>query len=257
MSDFLQHFRPEEQPFVEMVDEWLLQAVHRHQRRLTDFLDPRKQYIVESMANRYSEVSAFFFGGYEGAERKRGLIVPSYDHVNEADFSISFLEIHYSQKGKQLEHRDFLGAFLGLGIKREKFGDILLAERCQVVIAAEMKDYITLYLNQVHRQSVTISMITKDDLVIPSISLKEISITVSSLRVDAIASEVYHLSRSKVLSPIRAGHLKVNWKIIDNPSEPVSQGDVISLRGFGRFHILGIEGKTKKGKIRLRVGRVN
>ena len=54
------------------------------------------------------------------------------------------------------------------------------------------------------------------------------------------------MSRTKVLPLIKAGHVKVNWKLIDDPSFLLEEGDHVSVRGYGRFLFAKVEGETKK-----------
>jgi RNA-binding protein YlmH len=80
-------------------------------------------------------------------------------------------------------------------------------------------------------------------------------LAVSSLRVDAVASDALRLSRTKIAPLIRAGKCRVNWKKTEDPAQQLAAGDVVSVRGFGRFKVLNIEGLTKKGKIRVVIGK--
>ncbi|MCY7801919.1 S4 domain-containing protein, partial [Bacillus haynesii] len=75
--------------------------------------------------------------------------------------------------------------------------------------------------------------------------------TVSSLRLDAICSSMSRQSRQKAQVLVKNGLVKVNWKVIEDPSYALAEGDMVSIRGFGRFRMKNIDGKTKKGKWRL------
>ncbi|MOA60324.1 S4 domain protein [compost metagenome] len=77
----------------------------------------------------------------------------------------------------------------------------------------------------------------------------------ASLRLDGIVSDVFRLSRSKVLVPIKAGRCRVNWKTEEDPSKQLKAGDMVALQGFGRFKVLETDGVTKKGRLRVRIGK--
>jgi RNA-binding protein YlmH len=160
------------------------------------------------------------------------------------------------QKFLALQHGDYLGAILGLGLKRDKIGDIHVREDgCHVVIAEEIAPFLQMNLNQVHRVSVLTELLNLSELRTMEKELEPLELTVASLRLDGIASDVFRLSRSKVLIPIKAGRCRVNWRTEEDPSTPLKAGDVIALQGFGRFKVLEAGGLTKKGRHRVKIGK--
>ncbi|MBO8171128.1 MAG: hypothetical protein H0Z33_04450 [Bacillaceae bacterium] len=254
---FFDHFREEERPFVERIMEWTDQVRERYQIRTTDFLDPRQAFIVRSVVGHETGVYVRFFGGYEGAERQRAVIYPEYVEPEAQEFGLALIEITHGNRYIKLSHRDYLGAVLGLGVKRDKFGDLLLIDddRCQLIVADEIADFVRLHLHQVNRVQVSADIVELDRIKPPRREQEIQTISVSSPRVDAITSEVYHLSRSKVVQPIKNGRLKVNWKQVETPSLSLEPGDVVSLKGFGRYQVLDIQGKSRKGRYILEIGK--
>lgn len=250
------HFRPEERPLVQKLEEWIEHVATYHTVKRTDFLDPRQAYILQTLVNRNPDTKVTWFGGYEGAERKVGYITPDYIIPAMEDAEISAISIEGDNRFLELDHGDYLGAILGLGIKREKIGDILVHdEGCHLITVKEISVYLQTHLHQVHRLAVTTGELSLDKLIVPEKQLEEIEFTVASLRLDAVASDAYRLSRAKILPPIQAGRLKVNWKPVTDPSTPLAEGDVVSFKGFGRFELLQVEGPTKKGRIRVKIGK--
>jgi len=256
-NDLYQHYHPDEKPFIDRSDEWLMKAAHEHQVKRTDFLDPRQAFILSSLANRYDGVQVVYNGGYPEAERKRALIMPEYRDPELEGAGVSLLSITSDDsRFAELDHGDFLGAILGLGIKRDKLGDIHPGEAaCHCLIASEIADYIHLNLRQVHRVHVYTELLPLDQLQTVRTELDEMTFTVASMRLDAILGDVYKLSRAKAQQPIQAGHCKLNWKVEENPSRELQEGDIVSLKGFGRFKILAVEGASKKGRIRVKAGK--
>lgn len=256
-QDIYVHFHPDERSFIDQVDDWLQRVRRDHAIKLTDFLDPRQQFIVQSLTNRYDDIQVLFDGGYEDAERKRGWIAPDYRRAEDAEFNISVLSITSNdRKLADLDHGDYMGAILGLGLKRDKIGDIhVLAEGCHCLAADETIDYLDVHLRQVHRVNVLTEIVSINELNVGPVTLDEITFTAPSLRLDAIISEATRQSRSKVMLPIKAGHCRVNWKVETDPAASLSEGDLISLKGFGRYKILTIGGKSRKDRIHISVGK--
>ncbi|MDR0268915.1 YlmH/Sll1252 family protein [Paenibacillus sp.] len=255
--DIYEHFNPDEREFVDRAWEWIVNAGQFHESRLTDFLDPRQIVIVESLVNRHPDVHVRFDGGHDQAERCRALIAPDYRDLSGEDMKLKVLSIDsIDQKFLSLEHGDYMGSILGLGIKRSKIGDIHVLENgSHTVVCEEIGTFLDMNLNQVHRIHVQSEILPIEQLRISKISLEMLDITVASLRLDGIASDVYRLSRSKVLIPIRAGRCRINWKTVEDPSAQLKEGDVVSMQGFGRFKVLEAGDVTKKGRYRVRIGK--
>lgn len=219
---------------------------------ITDFLDPAGLDIAMKVLQQTEEVSYLLAGGYPLAERKKVIIIPVYYLMDIKDEGISVLEISGNAKFFQATHRDYLGSILGLGIKREKIGDILVLDHsCQVIVSSDIKDYILVNLDKVGKAGVKVREIDPEQLRFKAEKVKEIKTTVPSLRLDAVASSGFGISRSRMAKEITAELVKVNWKVITNASYQVKPEDIISVRGKGRVMIEEIKGATKKGRIAL------
>ncbi|WP_139997965.1 RNA-binding protein [Paenibacillus paridis] len=251
------HFHPDEKSFVDRAEEWIERSAQQHELKRTDFLDPRQAQILTILANRNPDVSIRLDGGYEQAERCRAIIGPEYRHLDDEAAGISVLVVNGpGQAQLELDHGDFLGALLGLGIKRDRIGDIHVHEHfCHIVVMDEIADYLNIHLRQVHRISVLTDVIPLHELKTVVPKLEEMNLSVASMRLDGIASDVYRISRSKIVDPIRAGRCRVNWKSEEDPSKQLREGDVVSFKGLGRFKVLEMDGVTKKGRIRVKVGK--
>lgn len=257
MSSIYQHFRPEEREFIDQVLEWKREAAEMYAPKLTDFLDPREQEIVQSIVGGHDDTAAFFFGGTGQSERKRAYICPSYFTPEEKDFDVVLYEIKYPDKFVSITHPQVLGSLMGLGLRRGKFGDILTdGRRIQFLAAEEVSHYIELNFSQVGKTAIALDRRSYEEAVVQEESWKEMSTTVSSLRLDAILSAFTKQSRHKIQLAIRGGLVKVNWKQQENPAFECTEGDVFSVRGAGRAKLLAIEGKTKKEKWRIILGMV-
>lgn len=254
-ANVYQHFRPEEHPFIDSVGDWLEQVESQYAPYLTDFLDPRQAYILETLIRESSELKFTFYGGYEQAERTRCLIYPEYYTPTSEDFQIRLDEVVYPQKFTVLSHGKVLGTLVGTGIKREYFGDIISdGERWQVFVASEISDYVESQLTKIGKVKAHLEERPYTDIVMPKDAWTEESDTVSSMRLDSIISSVYNISRQRSKELIESGRVKINWSVNERPDYLLDLLDIISVRGFGRIQIQGIEGKTKKDKHRLKLG---
>jgi RNA-binding protein YlmH len=251
-----QHFRPEEKEFIDQALNWIGQARTSYAPKLTDFLDPRQQQILQTVLGNDEEISLYMFGGDETAERKRAILCPDYYSPAEEDYQMALFEIAYPKKFLNIDHRQVLGTLMSLGLKREKFGDIIISEEhTQFIAAAEIEAYLLSNLEKIGKASVTIKKRALDEIVQTDESWAEQTITVSSMRLDTIISSVINLSRQKAQSLISSGKVKMNFKQTESVSVECKEGDTLSIRGFGRCKILSIEGRTKKDKWRITIGR--
>ena len=258
VEHLIQHFRKDEQPFIEQVIGWQREVEDRYAPKLTDFLDPRQRFIVESIVHQSSDLKLFTEGLFADAERKRMLIAPSYYEVTEDDFQIGIYSIHYPAKFVQLRHPDVLGALLSIGLDRSKFGDIRLADNTvQFALASEIADYVRAHLTGVGKVKVNVEEVnTTTPYIQNEEQWIESSYTVSSMRLDVVLATVANISRQKAQNLINAGKVKVNWTVREAVAFELQEGDILSARGFGRMKVIMTEGRTKKDKIRLQVGRL-
>jgi len=251
-----QHFRPEEREYIDQVLNWKNSVETQYSPKLTDFLDPREQHILKMIIGENGEVNYSLFGGSHGAERRRAFIFPDYLTAAENDFQINLFEIDYPRKFVTIEHRQVLGTLMSLGLKRGKFGDILIKDdRVQFFAVKEISNYIKNNLESIGRSGVKLIETSVANAVVTDEQWTENNLTLSSLRLDTVISGIFNLSRQKSLTFIQHGLVKVNWTLIENPSFSCDQGDMISVRGSGRAKLIGIDGKTKKDKWRIIVGK--
>lgn len=255
--EIYEHFHPDEKAFVDRAWEWVERAAERHETKRTDFLDPRQAHILFTLANRSSDAQVVLSGGGTQAERQRAIIAPDYKPLEDEDMGIVVLDISSDDRRiSELDHGDYLGALLGLGIKRDKIGDLHVSEEgCHVLIAEEIGDFLIGHMKQAHRIDVNVSVRPLSALREVKSALEEQTLSVASMRLDGVASDVFRLSRTKIIAPIKAGRCRVSWKPVEDPSFQLKAGDVVSMKGFGRFKVLEVEGVSKSGRIRVRVGK--
>ncbi|WP_200800504.1 YlmH/Sll1252 family protein [Proteiniborus sp. DW1] len=230
----------------------LERVVGKYSIEFTDFLDPYQRKLCYSFINRFQEVSFFEDGGLENSERKSIIIFPSYMDRSDVLSPIQALRIDGSFKFRELTHRDYLGAIMSLGIKREKIGDILIhKDYGNIITFKEIADYIKFNLDMINREPVVITEVESFELEEAQDDFIEKSLTLSSFRLDVFVSAICNLSREKSSSLIKNGYVKVNWQTIDLISKEVHENDMISIRGFGRTKVSMILGKTRKDRYKV------
>lgn len=218
----------------------------------SDFLGLPETSELFSM--RFS-VPCNLWGGYSGAERVVACFGDRDFYENNDDYPINCIMIEpVNQKfADTLSHRDFLGSLMGLGIRREMLGDIIINENCGYLFAIDtICDYIIDNLKNVKHTTVKCSRVDE----IPKNALPQPEICeyiVSSERIDAIVASVCKMSRSQVLPLFHKDKVFVNGAVKENPSYNVKTGDLISVRGFGRIKYNGILRQTKKERFVISV----
>ncbi len=219
--------------------------------QFSQFLDPKEVMLFSKVYRPSTFVNVACFGGYEDAERCVAGFFPDFLETQNEEFPISVIKI---SGAKDAGHRDFMGSILGLGIKRSAIGDIVVKDgECFVFSNPSIADFILLNLNKIGRQKVTLNMFSPQDVMMPPREFNEFFASVASLRLDAVVSTAAHMSRSKAVSLIEKELVCVNWQVVTNSSKNVSEGDVLSVRGFGRIRIGEIMGETKKGRIKIQL----
>lgn len=232
------------------------QAIKTWEVVLTDFLSPPELAEVQRVFGRLTEVQLLAWGGYPQAERQRLAIARSELPLDISQASVAALDIAGNFLFDTATHRDFLGAMLGTGIVRDKTGDIIvLGERgAQVVVAPELVEFLGMNLKQVRSVPVQTRPIDISELKIREPKKKELTTVEASLRLDAIASAGFGMSRSKMVDLIDGGDVRVNWKEITQASSQVKTGDLIAIRSKGRLEI-GEIAVTKKDRYRVQLTR--
>lgn len=251
----LQHFRKDEQPFVEQVNDWITQVDQNYTPVLTNFLDPRQAFIVQTLVGQNGTVLMDRFGGYDHVERVRTMLYPDYYQVQNDDFELTLVQINYPVKFSKLSHGQILGSLMGIGLKREFFGDIITdGVNWQFFIQKDKFNYLQVQLDRVGSVKITLSEIPFTKKNESKDLWKTDQITASSLRLDTVISSVFKVSRQQSKVLIETNKVKVNWVVVNKLDFMLEQFDVISVRGFGRLQVQKIMGKTKKDKMRLEVG---
>jgi photosystem II S4 domain protein len=222
----------------------------------TDFLSPPELAEVQRVFERLTDVTIVAWGGYPQAERQRVAIARSELPIDASHVEVAVLEVAGNFLFDTATHRDFLGSMLGTGIVRDKTGDVLvLGDRgAQVIVASDIAEFLEMSLVQVRSVPVKTRAIDAGELKVQPPKVKEMTTVEASMRLDAVASAGFGMSRSKMAGLIGSGDVRVNWKEISQSSYSVKAGDLVAIRGKGRLEI-GEVNITKKDRYRVQLTR--
>jgi RNA-binding protein YlmH len=215
----------------------------------TPFLSPHERGLMEKLIAASGYPRAAFLGGYPEAERRICVFLPDWmEEATPEDVGLCAIRAIWKD-GRELTHRDFLGALMGMGITREKVGDILVGEgTCDILLLEEIRPFLLQSMESAGRSKLRLQAIELEEVQPPETERKVIRDTVATLRLDAVASAGFSTSRSKMADYISAGRVNLNWQECTKPDAMVSQGDTISCRGMGKCKLTEVNGLSKKGR---------
>lgn len=195
------------------------------------------------------------WGGYDGAERKVVRFGSEDEFGYEEEYPIVCVHVKplVAKFADKLTHRDFLGALMNLGIERSTIGDIRVADKeAYLFCLSSIAEYICNTLDKVKHTNVKCQVVTEAQD-IPMDEPEQMEVLLSSLRIDACLAKVYNESRGSILDMFRAGKVYVNGRLCENNSKVLKEGEVINLRGYGKFIFDGVQYETKKGKLSVNI----
>lgn len=232
----------------------LEQMERRNVPTATEFMSPREQALSTALLNAAGVRSGYAFdGGYEGAERKILTFLP--DWAEDAPGELAFLRAQFHGT-EGLSHRDILGSLMGLGVVRERVGDILIAPHsADIVASASLREFFLREWNQAGRVRLSVTEISREALEVPPAQVKSVRDTVSSLRLDAVVAAGFAMSRGRAAELIAAGRVNLEHIPCMKPDKLVAEGSVITARGLGKMKLAQVGGQTKKGRTGIVIER--
>lgn len=228
--------------------------------RFTEFLDEGQQTQAESVCPSIcarAGCTPYFWGGWSDAARKVLGIFPPGDDPEENVFPITAFRVSIP-KGYTLTHRDFLGALIALGIKREVVGDILInGETAFFFVLEQAAPLVENELGLVGRVGVSLQRCSFEEIEAAGICqrFEESTASVASMRLDAVLCAAAHLSRTEASRLVEMGLVAVNGVVCQKPTHTVRSGERLSVRGKGKFLIESDGAQTRKGRLVVHVKR--
>lgn len=228
---------------------------------VSDFLTMEEISSFSHFLRSFEKEGALLFGGYDEAERKMIVFTPEYLGVhdeaglleyfkeNPEECPIKILECTVPKQEKvDLSHRDYLGALMGLGIKREKIGDIIVKDKkAQIIVMNEMAEYLKTNLSQVGRANITTELKELSFVEIPKANTVDEKLSVASPRLDNVVSEAFKVSRKIAKEAILKGIVFIDGVQVSKPDFSLKGGEKIVLRGKGKVIFKGTCGTSRKG----------
>lgn len=247
--------RSENRAAVSRIEDIIGQCLKKHIKVFSDFITPAQMEDIIKTAQSYRDIKYMSFGGNSQCERRIMGFCPDYMDICQEDFPIDIIKISANKKfSVEMSHRDYLGSVLGLGIDRSKVGDIIIFDGSALCyVKKEISDFINTNLIKVGRNNVLTEVFDIKEFELPEVKTEEKSYTVSSLRLDAVSGGAFNLARGKIQSLIEGEKVFLNFITELSPSKNVTEGDMISVRGYGRVKVLSINGRTKKDRISITV----
>lgn len=259
-KDILDKYEEEDRILISKVMEKVERVKTRNVVEVTDFLDLRQKELVKELLKKLQWENAIFYGGIEEAERVALFIIP--DKLKEMGESITkkegLLGIRIDLPKElmgEYGHKNYLGAIMKLGVKREKVGDILVREEgADVILKEEIAEYLLTSLQELTRfRKAEIRQISVAEIKKVEIEKEEIEIIIPSLRLDCVVTELLHLSRSAAKKILEEERVFVNFKLETKSAKEIKIGDKITIRGKGRFELKSLERKTKGDNLVVKV----
>ncbi len=226
------------------------QAMRSGRETASYFLTPAEQAVAKTFLLKRS-IPFSLAGGFDAAERARCLFWAGDAQPADAARHLAVTEIIADLDGNR--HRDYLGALLGLGLRREDLGDILVKPRQAIVIHhPRLSAFISTQLTHVGSVPVQCTAVSLAKLINESQpEIQQAKISVSSLRADVVLGAVFHCSRKDSMAYFQRGLVQVDWSPCEKPDQLLKAGQVLTVRGCGRIHLICCNEISRKGKIRL------
>lgn len=246
-------------PEVKLVLVQVLDKLNKVQQKniltMTRFLNEHQRALTEILIRDCGNPPHVFFGGYDDAQRTILFFLPDYIEqesiIQQSDEFLSCIRAEYSPTNSPT-HRDFLGAMMGTGIKREMIGDILVGNKsCDIVVVKDIATYLESNFSSAGRTKIDTTVVPINEINVPEEKTKTINGTVASLRLDSIVSSGFSISREKAADGIRAGKVTLNHIECTKIDKLVNEDDRISLRGMGKAVLKQVGNTTRKGRTRI------
>ena len=227
----------------------------------TDFLTISEISIIKKFLKQENIKNYIFFGGRKDADRNVLIFYPEKIIDNTTDiiqknykniFQVIRIKLPNNIK---YEHREFLSGIMKIGIKREKFGDIIVTEYgADIIVLTEISKILMDNLKNLTRfKKAEITLENIENLTIVENQFEELNIIVNSIRLDAFVSGLARCSRSGAEELIKQGKVLLNSINEFKSSKKININDIITIRGKGKFIFEEIEKQTKSGKFLLKI----
>jgi RNA-binding protein YlmH len=192
------------------------------------------------------------FGIFEECDRRSISMLPNEEDDDIYKYKINLIKIINKSAFSKLRHSDYLGTLMAQGIKREKFGDLLVdGESCYVPVCSDIVGFIKDNLKNIAKSPCFIEELNIEEANLPKVKYEIKTVIVSSLRLDCVVSALCGVSRNSSVDLIKKGMVLYDYEKASEKDEDVYFDTTITIRGYGKFKIEESIGKTQKDKERI------
>lgn len=250
---FLKNMSKQDQLLVDKIIDWIAIANEKYIEKFSFFLDCRQSKIVKQVFDSLKFDNYNLFGGYDDAHRVVLGVFPPYSDMNNNNFPVKGITFTF-RNCDILTHRDVLGSLMSLNISRDCIGDIIIKEGKAIVFVIDK--ILPLILENVHKISrigvkTEVGFDSSDTIVKQKFT--EINGTVASLRADCIVSLAVNISRDKASNLIKSNGIVVDYEEVFSPSTAMCEGNILSIRGYGKFLLNSINGLSRKNRLHVTI----
>lgn len=226
---------------------------------ISAFFSPKESFVACEYLT-HGKVDFFSYGGYTDAERKKIYILPDFIEEKSVDalfdfgFSCEIDCLSVDGSGfERLSHRAVMGSILGLGIERDAVGDIVMINDNSAIFFCDSKlsEFFCENLDRVGKDKVKVKRIELDESILPERKVQMINDTVASARLDCVVAALCSLSRERAKERIVSSFVELNYECEERADREIGVPAIISVRGVGKFRVISLSDKTKKGRYRL------
>ncbi len=222
----------------------------------TKFLTEEETAFLAGFCRREG-IRAVFDGGRPGAERRVALFLPFWADEESAGEDSPVAALRFSWGGGEvLTHRDFLGALMAAGVRRDAVGDIAVAEgEAFVVCLTDVAGFIAETVTSAGRARVRAVPARREEIPAPADDGTEVTVSLASLRLDAVTAAGWRLSREDAKALILSGAVSVDHVPAEKPDAELGEGSLVSVRGKGRLRVTALRGNTRRGRLAVTLTR--
>ena len=219
--------------------------------RFSDFLDGAQLAVIRDNVMFPCDFKVHFFGGFDDAEKQIMGVFPDWADIELTEFPIACIKVEGGFTRK-LTHRDYLGTIMSLGIAPQKLGDIVVCDTfAYVLVHSDIAEYVADNLHKIGNQGVKVSVFENPEQITIQREYKIFSAVCAAPRLDAVVGAAANISRAQSATLIGAGKVKLNHRENYKSADPVKEGDLLSIRGYGRFLVHSFDGQTRKMRMHI------
>lgn len=245
-KEFVEYFDTEDKNEIAKIYEKYQMTDYGISSFTEEFYPPNIWNKILNMQKKL-QVEVETFGYFNESERRVVIFKGDYS----VEIPVKLYKIKNLSKFRLLNHKDYLGALMSLGIKREKIGDLIVKEEfCYFPTFEEIGKIIINGLQTVANNPVEISLSEDVEL---NANLETLILVINSNRLDAIVAAITKVSREECTKLIERGEIIVNYETIKDKSFKIKENDILSIKKYGKFKYIGTVGNTKKDKLRIEI----